>query len=462
MKIKSFLLSLAAICCILLASCSNESPVVDTIPADVRVAVRIDGKKALEALNVKNEGGTLVLPDYLDNKALTPSTVETMAKVYNSIDPTQIFMFVYGDNIDNAMSCVTGAITDAAAFEAAFTGVETAGDYKTASVDGAMTVWNNTQYWLIQERSAAKAVDAVKELLKKASDKSLADVPAAADALSKDNLMGIAVNWFTHEKDGKKDTVWSITACNVKGNKLKVASENKLGDGAAFSLEGVTDIDSKVLRYLPANSLYAGAVGLSDEFDWSGIFDMASAAVGATPTDRAQMGMALPYLQGIDGTIAIGVGLAEGETFDHAASRFDIKSWQGIIMVHMKKQIADEIIKSVTAMVPQAGMTLTDAGNGLYLVNIEGVDVYFGTVDGYLTVANYKPQPVTGSSATADRLKGGEGCFYFEVPNFTFADTGLTFGLTVTGKGSGNKSETEFVLTNTSADFFPTILGAIK
>lgn len=461
MKIKSFFLSLAAICSILLASCSKESPVVGTIPADVKVAVRLDGKKALAALDIKVEEGTIVLPEYLKRLNSETFPAEELTAVYNSIDPAQLYLFMTGDMRNQAVY-MTGAVTDAATFGADFKKVMATDGYKTASASNGVIVWTDTQFWFTPDSNSQKSVEQVKELLKKASDKSLADVPAVADALAKDNMMTLAINSFISEKDGKKEAVWSVTAINTKGNKLKMTSESKLGDGTAFTLEGVTDIDSKALRFLPANSLYAGAAGLSDKLDWGGIFDMIYESVGATPTDRAQMGMILPYLQGLDGTIAFGIGLAEGETFEQAVSRFDVKSWQGILMAHMKKQIADEIIKFVTSMAPQAGMTLTDAGDGLYLVSVEGIDVYFGVVDGYLTLANYKPQPVTGASATADRLKGGKACFYLEIPNFTFAGPELTFGLTVTGKGSGNKNETEFTLTNTTADFFPTILGAIK
>lgn len=462
MKIKSLVLSVAALCCILLASCSKESPILETIPADVKIAVRLNGPKAFEALDIKNENGTFVLPDYLkkgDNKNLK---LEALAKLYNSIDPSQFYFAAIMEGQTSVTPLVTAPLTDAASLEKLVKDAQTVDGYNTGKLEDAMLVWKDGQVWIGGESDAEKQVEQIKDFLKKASDKSLADVPAAADALNRGNMIDVAVHALNYEKDGKKSAVWGVSAANTKGSSLEFDSQSLLSDGSAFTMEGLADINTSALQYLPQNTLFAAAGGLTDKFDWNGMLGMALESAGLNAAQRAQLGMVIPFLQAIDGTVMMGVGLAPETTFAQACTgSFNPAQWQGILMVHMNRQKAEEIIKMAIGSAPQMGITPAEVSEGLYKANIEGIEVYFGLVDGYLTLANYLPQPTSGS-ALAAKFTGHQSAGFLEIPSFEFLVPGAKTGLTATTQGSGNKGKGVVTATNTDANFFPALLSLIK
>lgn len=461
MKIKSLFISLIALMAVMSVSCSKESPVIESIPADAQFVAKIDGKKALEALKIKVENSEIVLPDYIKSDGGDTEKLAAISKLYNCIDPENIFAF--GAKANTLSVLLTGEITDLPTFEALFSDVEKVDGYSVGKMKEENTgsvIWNGSQFWIANSGSAARQVETIKAVLKAASDKSMADVPAVADAFKSNSLATLAFNSFNLEKEGKKQSVWSISNFSTKGSALEIDSKSLTADGADYSIEGMTDINSSALQYLPSNVVFATAFGLSDKFDWKTIFDAISNSGALNPTETAQLGMILPFLEAVDGSVVVGVGLASGVDFNSAVSgQFNPADWRFIAMVHMNQTTSDQLIKMAQEASPQIGINLTQVENGLFSANYEGVDIYFGMVDGYLTLANYKPEPVSGS-ALAGKFSGHQVAAAFDIPSFSFASPKMAYGLSLTDEGSGNKGKCVVTLTNTTEDFFPTLISA--
>lgn len=463
MKIKSLFIALTALFAVMMASCSKESPVLETIPADTQFVVKINGKKVIKALQIKADKETLTLPDYLKSYNIKPEKLELIAKIFNSVDAEN--MYIFGAETANSLDVVvTGAITDLPAFESLFTDVEKTGGFNVGTPEfttDMSVVWNDSQFWVGNNGSADKRVEAVKAILKAAGEESIADVPAVTGAFAGDQFATMAMCPIPADKKAKTQSAWSLSKFTTKGNALEINAEFLYADGSAFTLEGLTDINTSVLQYLPKDVIYATAFGASDKIDWKSLFNSISNSNALGIAEKAQLSMVLPYLESLDGTVMIGGGLKPGVDFATvAANRFDINMWQFIFMLHMKQKTADDLIKGALSLAQQAGITPTKDANGLYSANYEGLDIYLGMVDGYLTLANYKPEPTSGS-ALAGKFSGHQSAASVEIPNFTFVNPDYTFGLSVNAEGSGNKGKTIVTLTNTDTDFFPTIINAI-
>lgn len=460
MKFKSFISIVMLAAMVVLTGCSKTNPIFETVPADADVVVKFDAVKIGEALDIQVKDGSAVIPDYLKN-SLTATQADEMASVAALIKNQEFVMFA---NMNQQMVVVTALLSEPDKAAAKIT--EKSGEQPLTQ--NGYKVWKNRrvvikddQMWIVPTGNGS-VTDAVASILKRASDNSVADISPVAAALSSAAMItyaGQSPNFLVKEPKNGQQIFWSVCEINCKDQKLTAESKSIYPDGSDAECETLVPINTSALQYVPATPLFTAAAGVSSDFPWTRLLEYVSKQIPNVMGVQAQMAMVTPYLQSIDGTVLMSLGLAPGITLDQAVSQVQQNPsvFRFIMMIHYKEDTARQLVEMVKAMGPQLGFNATDVGNGLFMGEYAGMPVYFGIVDGYLTVANYKPEPTSGSSAAAafnEKLAGMTA----EIPSMTVFNPSANFSLSAVA--SSGKDEGKFVLSleNTKEKILPALI----
>lgn len=460
MKFKSFISIVMLAAMVVLTGCSKTNPIFETVPADADVVVKFDAVKIGEALDIQVKDGSAVIPDYLKN-SLTATQADEMASVAALIKNQEFVMFA---NMNQQMVVVTALLSEPDKVAAKIT--EKSGEQPLTQ--NGYKVWKNRrvvikddQMWIVPTGNGS-VTDAVASILKRASDNSVADISPVAAALSSAAMItyaGQSPNFLVKEPKNGQQIFWSVCEINCKDQKLTAESKSIYPDGSDAECETLVPINTSALQYVPATPLFTAAAGVSSDFPWTRLLEYVSKQIPNVMGVQAQMAMVTPYLQSIDGTVLMSLGLAPGITLDQAVSQVQQNPsvFRFIMMIHYKEDTARQLVEMVKAMGPQLGFNATDVGNGLFMGEYAGMPVYFGIVDGYLTVANYKPEPTSGSSAAAafnEKLAGMTA----EIPSMTVFNPSANFSLSAVA--SSGKDEGKFVLSleNTKEKILPALI----
>lgn len=460
MKFKSFISIVMLAAMVVLTGCSKTNPIFESVPADADVVVKLDAVKIAGALDIQVKDGAAVIPDYLKN-SLTTSEADEIASIASLIKNQEVVVFV---NMNPQTFVVTALLSDPD--KAASTITEKSGEQPLEQ--NGYRVWENKrvvmkgdQLWVV-EGGNGSVTDAVASILKRAADKSVADIVPVAEGLSTGAMITYAAqsaNFLVKEPKNGQETVWSVCEINCDDQKLTAESKNIYPDGSDAECETLVPVNTSALQYVPAMPLFTAAVGVSSDFPWTRLLEYVSKQVPNVMGVQAQMAMVTPYLQSIDGTVLMSLGLAPGITLDQAVSQVQQNPsvFRFIMMIHYKEDTARQLVEMVKAMGPQLGFNATDVGNGLFMGEYAGMPVYFGIVDGYLTVANYKPEPTSGSSAAAafnEKLAGMTA----EIPSMAVFNPSATYGLNAVASSGKNEGKFVFSLENTKEKILPALI----
>lgn len=448
----------------LLSSCSHDNPILETIPSDVNTVAKINGTKFFEALEIKLENGKITLPDYL-TKDLKEDNSDKAAKILSVIDTDNIF-FV----IDSKMAVVlTAGVKDSEAFAKAVTEISES----EAVTEEGYKVWKNNnivlgdnQMWVALDYTGKSgAVSIVKNLLKKAGEKSIAELSGVAAALNANDLFNAAQPNPAVTADNK--TAWSISTGNINGNKLTLKSGLIWDNGDKASIDWLTDINPKSLDYTPANAFCTAACGLSNKIPWGDILNKIASNAGMTVQQAGFINILVPYLQGINGTMLLSVGSADGMTPAQAITECangNVKAISLVIMTAYDSAKAHEIINMIKGQGAAAlGIPVIEDADGIH-INIPeaGCAVSLNYADGNLIFR--LPDNAKAGNGTGIKLDiaGKTSAMNLEIPSLSEFAPSFNYGIKLTCESKGADATGVFELTGTDAPLLPTIIKSCQ
>lgn len=445
MKFSSFRIFAALLfSSLMLASCSSHDNALESvIPADAQLVVNINVEKIASELNISIKDGAVVLPPEL-NSSLSGQQLKSLATFAQAIDLDNCNAYMLAFSDGNPMA--VASVKDAAKFQELlsanqFEKQESISGFDVYAQGSSLVIVRNDVIWVPSiQSSPEQAVEKIKTDLKLAEERSIADVECVNKHFAQENLLNLAINnsWLAGEKPEKDGGVWSLTGISVKDNELVFTSANQWADASPFTVKGFTDINASVLQYVPANASMAFAAGLSNQIDWNAMLkpmlSMANLGLG----QQAQMQLAVEYLKMLDGTI-MGAAAVDGpwamDTFNSP------QSLNFILMAHMDQKNLDGTLASLSALASQSGMPVADEGNNLRSVSVNGMTIYFGATDGYLTIASRKPSPNQGNAALTANFNGKQQAFALSIPSLAIFNPALNFGLEMRSEGTTSEGK---------------------
>lgn len=427
------------------SSCSNSNKLLETIPSSARAVARINLMTIGNELGMKLEGDEVVVP--ADLESVFGKDDKKMGAMLKEVDAENVYVFMMDDSLPFAVF----ALKSESGFIAA---AEKISGKKAETIDGYTVVEDfvikDGMAWGV-DGSATRAVEMVKEALRKAANGSMNDVEAVTDALDGDGLMNFAVQSPAGFVAGGKDeakTVWTTGKLTAKGNALHLTAKAVNADGSDYKTDYLQDINTSVLQYAPKSSMLVAAMGLTDKIPWSTVSDVFSQIYSLNATQTAQMGMAVSMLQSLDGTVMAAVGPRGGLTAAQAlATSADDMDWDFIVMAHLKQDKMDQILGLVNGITAGGGQSV---GPSLWKMPVSSdKTVYYGAVDGYLTVASFEPKPDGGVGVQP--FEGHDAGLSVDVPDVKAAlGRGKDpMGLKIVASGDGNEGEMTLTVENT-------------
>ncbi|MDE7125652.1 MAG: hypothetical protein K2O12_04140, partial [Muribaculaceae bacterium] len=219
------------------------------------------------------------------------------------------------------------------------------------------------------------------------------------------------------------------------------------------------NIDADFLQYLTNDDVFVVAGGIPADYPWESILDAVSEQAGP---QAAQVKMALPYLQALEGTFAIAAGPRNGIASFNSNAVND--NWSGVLYISLKEGKAAEFMGQIKMIVSQMmpdALVASDDDN--LAVNLEGVTVYLG-VRGNNLIASLQEIKGGGTASVfkASEFEGKSGIALLRLAKDSrlCTELGMPFGVfSKMCQSSDNAAEWLIEETSTEGKFLENIIN---
>lgn len=297
MRQKSIIILLASML-LMLAGCSKDSGILDTIPADSHVVGRVDVKRIFAQMQEETRTTGYVSPVFqlLFPQISLKDDDPDMKRLVAAIDPDNIYFIQQVPTARVVTLPLNEPETLGELLERNGYDMETLGSFTTYS-SGTITVFiKENQAW-ISAGSPQRGIKAVDNVLEAASKGSIKDVDGDIPAfLAGDN----DCNLYFRGTDG----IGLKAAINFKGNSMTARMSRVSAAGSdTTAIEPIIKIGDRMPLMLPEKPLFALITGINKEFDWTKSIN------ALAMTMDFNMGAALksvePLLDALDGPLVI-------------------------------------------------------------------------------------------------------------------------------------------------------------
>ncbi|MBO4945738.1 MAG: hypothetical protein J6C91_10865 [Muribaculaceae bacterium] len=407
----------AVVGAVVMTSCSKESTeIMELIPADSRGFVILSDKFAQEAGiapgNMSNTSSAIAA-NY--EYALVQSSASNEYKV---LVPDDVKSFTKA-LADSGYTNVTDGNFDV---------------YSKPSADDIVVARDGRGVWITNRQRPAEFVASELEAAVKSP---MSKVNWVAEYV-KSNIKLFAGAVSERVIGAGEDGSWYCFSGEQKDKVLAVEFNITGADGNPVELKGLQTIDTDFLRYVPAGQGVFAAVGLTKDMDWDAAGKMA-ASLGGTEVST-YVDAIMPYLKSVDGTVAVAVMPDHPESL---TAWKDPTMWNLLFMARMPQEKVNEAVNTLSLLAKMGGGTVTDAGQGVKVLNAGGVQVYAGNTDGNLAIST---MPLTGKAQNElnSVFAGKNGALEAYVPGtlvFDESDTGFNVKLVVQLEKSNGRIE---------------------
>ncbi|MDE6108695.1 MAG: hypothetical protein K2F72_00205, partial [Muribaculaceae bacterium] len=331
---------LIATMAVVTAACSHkESEILETIPAESDVIVRLNCENIIENAGYtrngdKWEAGKVVnaLLDEFSSKDRLE--IEKMIEALQAVDARNVFIYSYEG--DMYLTCLLKYPDQiAAALEAEYGQPERANSFKVYR-DNIMI--RDNRLWIAEDvKHLTKVLEAAEKSPASESKGVMASFASEATALDislnpgkffsrNPYMMAMGIDF------GNTDYSFFSYSATLHKNTMKIEATTLDKDGDKVPVgDLMTPVDASFIKFMPANPAVVVAFGkVSDE--------LMSRMLGDVPS--VQRGIVEPYLKAVEGTFAISAAMPEN------ISRFtDPSAWNVTLAVAYNESKAGEILK---------------------------------------------------------------------------------------------------------------------
>ncbi len=424
MNVRSILAIMASVALLSLYSCSKDSQLLDTIPADAPGIVTINAENLIEAMDGIKHGGKLTAAETLD-KFLTNSSERcnqeiTAILTSGALDHKMMAGFaikgkedgisafkhpgeyIYTFKIKNKASLITeiGADPEPTTIEG----------FEVYALEDVNLMIKGSQGWLIWG-DPNKAADTLSSALTRASNTPASSLKGIAKFLSDDDDIFRLAIARSSSAEG-----WTCITGNVDNNACELELKAKFLDtnGKEKKMNSyLYRIDTSLLDYTMPSDIFIMAMGIKGNTDWDGMLDYVQSIYQLDYRQRALMGMILPYLKRIDGTILLAAGLDDTSKLDPASIVSDINF---VVAVQMKKKEVKKTISDLRDIFSMIGLPVVDKGDEFVIQTPGMAPISLKAVGNSIILTNRSLKQY-GNNASREVLKGNSFAIWANIPN---------------------------------------------
>ncbi len=357
-----------------------ERTLIETIPGNSGFVGIANLEKILKNAGCRfNDGRITLSEDLLVIRNYLPTDISDAIDILSAASTTVDLSHVVAFGKDAENIIVTFPITDIEMFSNVMISMrgtkEKNGDLISYRFNGFTVVTDGNQGWVAND--TYQVTDALKE----ASGNHIGKFSEIVNFIENPgNAVSLAINTHSnllpYNLNGVTQTVEDAWICNsltlndnIIGTETTIIGRN--GTVVDFT-PYISTIDTDFLRYVPDNSQAAIAIGQIKNLD--GIINTLSGFIPAQQSIAA----VLPYLKSIDGTIAGALNPSAGSTF---LADISPKTWDMTLMVRMQQSDINAL-SSLIGMYGSPSKKGSDE-NEWNTVNLSGIDINYGSFDGY-------------------------------------------------------------------------------
>ncbi len=408
-----------------MVSCGGSDRLLDTVPADAAGVVTINTRELIKSFNGIGYGGRLTADETLDrflSHASEPTRVQLKTLVTSDavdrgviagfavkgsgasvVDMMQrgdyVYTFTIADEkkLLSQLGCSTSQVIEG---------------YDAYALDGATLFIKGHQAWIMagDPMDSARLLD---EQLQRAANTSVMSVKGVGRYLDEnDDIMRVAI-----ATDLAGDKGWTCASVEVDDHGRALEIEGKYIDinGKEPAMDKyLKPIDLDLMDYTMPSDVFVMAVGLRPDTDWDGLMQYVQAVQPLDYRQRALIGMVVPYLKRIDGTLMI----AAGPTLDERLTKADFSNdINFIVAVQMKKSEVAKTMSDFGDLLSMLGAPMMKRGDE-YVIQVPGMaPVMLKTVDGNCIVLTNRPLQQIGNEAARKAMKGNGLALWANIPD---------------------------------------------
>ncbi|MDE6094329.1 MAG: hypothetical protein K2F61_06090 [Muribaculaceae bacterium] len=390
---KQFKICLTAVMAIfMLWGCDKGETATDplaSVPADAVAVARADFRKLItEAGCVPVDGRYEITPVIQGLLASSDTSTLTLVSLLADIAPETDLSSVYWYiPSSGAKPVVTLQILDADALMKRLSATAVASvkiaDYNVYTFSGASAVVRDSQLWIA--RSADMAMEA---------NDIAASAPFSADKVKSEALKAEA-DIVAVLQAGQLD----IPGADLPSGAFVTASARCLRSGFYLNAyvsapdgtpvyigADMKPVDTSFASLMPRQTAACLALG---SLDWRVVYPAALAALGDKLGDNGRMVLSMlrPYIESIDGTVAVAVAPAAGT---QSLGELSLSSWEVFLSASMPQEKLDQLTTLISAMASMSDFPCRSNGDGTYALVLEDcLTLTVGSIDGKFVIANY-------------------------------------------------------------------------
>lgn len=441
-QLNRYLAGAVAAFCISLCGCGGSDEVVDplsSVPADAVAVARADFRALANEAGCPAEGGRYTLTPALESvlgasDTSTQTLVTLLADLAPETDLSSVYWYVPATG---SQPVVTLMATDGDALLARLADTAVASvkiaDYNVYTFPGASAVVRDSQLWI------ARSADLVIDTNDAAARRPFSTDKAKTDALSAEADIVAVISGVQTSIPGLEIPADAFATAKLRclrgGFNLQVSLTGS--DGAPIYVgSDMAAVDPSFASLMPKQTVACLALGA---LDWHEVYLSIVAALGPNMGDTGRMVLSMlrPYIESIDGTVAVAVAPAAGL---QSLGSFDLSSWEVFLSAAMPQDKLDQFTTLISAMASMSDFPCKDNGDGTYTLSLPGgVSLTAGSIDGKFVIANYD-LAVSGAQSLVPHLDSRVLALDLDIPygGDLSRSLGLPWGLSVdAGVGSG-------------------------
>lgn len=426
-----------------LCGCSGNERLLDTIPADAPGIVTVNVNQLMDAMDGVKHGGTLTAAETLDKFLVNSSkrchreitTILTSASIDRELmagfairgkdrgintfkHPGE---YVYTFKIKDLSSLIREIGAEPSP--------KTIDGFEVYALEDVNLAVKGKQGWLIWG-DPAKAVSALAAELNRAANTPVSSLKGINKFLSSDDdIFRLAIARST-AADG-----WTCITGDVDDNacKLEIGAKFIDGNGKEKDMDAyLGKINTSLIDYTMPSDIFVMAIGIKGDTDWDGLLEYAQSIYPLDYRQRALMGIVLPYLKRLDGTIMIAAGLDDASNLDPSSIAGNISF---TVAVQMKKNEVKKTMSDLRDIISMMGLPVVDKGDE-FVTQSPGIAPVTLKAEGNSIILSNRSLKQLGNNAARDVAKGNSLAIWTGIPN---AIGKATYG----GKGFNLKMELE-------------------
>lgn len=382
----------AAMAILMLWSCDKSETAIDpldSVPSDAVAVAKADVLNLLSEAGCQAEAGRYSLTPALQSllgasDTSTLTLVSLLADLAPEIDLESVYWYMPSAK---SQPIVTTLATDGTALLDRLDQTSTASvkisDYSIYTYPGACAVVRDGQIWI------ARSADLIIDTNDTAARKSFSSDSVKKGALDAEGDIVAVVSWVPASVPGIDVPVSSFITASMRclRSGFHLHAGLKAPDGTPVYIgSDIGVINPSFVSLIPRQTAVCIALGA---LDWQETYPSVVDALGGICGDNWRMilSMLRPYIESIDGTVAIAVAPAAGA---QSLGDFDLSSWEVCLTASMPQEKLDQLTTLVSTLASMSDFPCKSNRDGTYTLALgDDKALTVGSVKGNFVIANY-------------------------------------------------------------------------